>query len=950
MTRSEEAIKWFRENYHLSALEILGEGKEAIVVTDGARVYKYFTSWQPQPGQTPGPEILVSRLLKQGTFKTLYPVDVRWRDKDLPLFIYPYEESVPYSGGLEEDFIKFLHEATRSGFTMSNVHPDNFIVTSTGLRLVDYGTSFHPWTEEGFIHMARRVWLTIQCHNRGDLKILMREALTNQELTELSGFDDFLNRAYGAKLDWSPSILGQPPSGFVKLGQEVTLDSRVVSIVMAVAPRTVFDYGCGKGKISEAIAKQGVKVTGWDLDPAKIARCISYGSEVSYLDSYSDVSNITERFDVVICSLVGCIIEDEKIPEVLSDIRRLVSDNGRVVFTICNPFYTLEGPSEMRNMVIPNEARYRNKFKYFSHPISTGRKTEEYHRPWDWYKRKLMEAGLRIAGIEESEGISVETGWPYSDYIIAVLEPVRKTEVSLVIRACALEADTIDIQVRHIIRQLGCAAPIHQRIVAVDSRKTGFPRKHGKPDFNALIGRLQDLKDEGLIDEISIGPEDTQKIVNLNKRWFGLNDFATHAVNGQAVAAMLSAVECCQHEYIVALDVDIMIYNPSCFDVIEEAVEVLRKNPNAVTASLNIVQETSKPWTCESDEGSWRVEARVAVFSQEKMLDSCPLPNSINNGLLEMPWHRSLDARILQNKMQSFRGGDKRAGFIHPPNQLKWPGDEWLDVLERIESGFVPREQLGKVNLFNTGDEWYYPKRSEPYVFVVCGRNVNPGRLKRCVESVRVQEGPSWGAIVIDDASDNGAAEYTEIIISTLKGKVTYIRNKLRKGGLANLHHVVHNFVENPETVIITLDSDDALIGNTVLQRVAGEYEKRADVTVGSMKRTDKDSIYPVNFDSPREKWGGNVWQHLRTFKKHLFDNILEEDLKIDGTWIEMASDWAYMLPIVEMSSNPVYIPDQLYLHEPSKDKHVETLREERENNIAKIVAKPPYPVGRSRH
>ena len=50
----------------------------------------------------------------------------------------------------------------------------------------------------------------------------------------------------------------------------------------------------------------------------------------------------------------------------------------------------------------------------------------------------------------------------------------------------------------------------------------------------------------------------------------------------------------------------------------------------------------------------------------------------------------------------------------------------------------------------------------------------------------------------------------------------------------------------DPESVIVTLEADDALIGDRVLERLAVEYERGADVTVGSMLRTDKAADYPV--------------------------------------------------------------------------------------------------------
>ena len=171
--------------------------------------------------------------------------------------------------------------------------------------------------------------------------------------------------------------------------------------------------------------------------------------------------------------------------------------------------------------------------------------------------------------------------------------------------------------------------------------------------------------------------------------------------------------------------------------------------------------------------------------------------------------------------------------------------------------------------------------------------------------------------------------------------RITLIRNETRRGTLHNTWNAVNRFCTDPETVIITLDADDALIGGDVLDRVQSEYDDGADVTVGSMLRLDKEVSYPVNFDNPRW-WDSNVWQHLRTFRKRLFDAINAEDLQIDGQWIDPATDWAFMIPIIEMASSPRYIPETLYLYEPAVPKDAEN-RRERDAVIARILDKQPY-------
>jgi hypothetical protein len=167
------------------------------------------------------------------------------------------------------------------------------------------------------------------------------------------------------------------------------------------------------------------------------------------------------------------------------------------------------------------------------------------------------------------------------------------------------------------------------------------------------------------------------------------------------------------------------------------------------------------------------------------------------------------------------------------------------------------------------------------------------------------------------------------------------VRNGVRRGGLYNTWNAVTRFCVDPQTVILTLDADDALIGGHVLERVRAEYEDGADATVGSMLRLDKEASYSVDFDDPRSR-SGNVWQHLRTFRKYLFDAIDVEDLKLDGEWIDLAADWAFMVPIIEMASSPRHIPEPLYLYEPASPRQ-QTCRRERNSIIARILAKPRY-------
>jgi hypothetical protein len=108
------------------------------------------------------------------------------------------------------------------------------------------------------------------------------------------------------------------------------------------------------------------------------------------------------------------------------------------------------------------------------------------------------------------------------------------------------------------------------------------------------------------------------------------------------------------------------------------------------------------------------------------------------------------------------------------------------------------------------------------------------------------------------------------------------------------------------------------------------------------MLRTDKHRAYPVDLVSPRSSRGGNVWQHLRTFKKRLFDQIGDEHLRLDGEYVGLASDWAFMIPIVEMAERPVHIRTPLYLYEPFGVGKGQ-VRPSRELTISRLLAKQSY-------
>ncbi|MBF0562160.1 MAG: glycosyltransferase [Alphaproteobacteria bacterium] len=223
--------------------------------------------------------------------------------------------------------------------------------------------------------------------------------------------------------------------------------------------------------------------------------------------------------------------------------------------------------------------------------------------------------------------------------------------------------------------------------------------------------------------------------------------------------------------------------------------------------------------------------------------------------------------------------------------------------------------------------KWSYPQRREAIVFLLKGRNTPASRVIRCLASLRAQDDQDFGIILIDDASDQVDPTPLPSLLGALRPRTTLIRRNEHVGRMPNFRDAISQICANPETLVVVLDLDDALMAPSVVSRLRQAHGEGHDVILGACFRPDKPlKLYEPNFDTPRETWGGEVWPHLRSFRKRLFDAVPESYFQIDGTWIEECTDYATMVPIVELAARPLYIREYLYFHERSTPRTPESL------------------------
>lgn len=501
-------------------------------------------------------------------------------------------------------------------------------------------------------------------------------------------------------------------------------------------------------------------------------------------------------------------------------------------------------------------------------------------------------------------------------------------KVSLLIKTCAMDVATIEQNVKHIVRQLSCPHTFDEVVVSIDSKKENFLRQYtDNSDYDKVIQIAEKLKDENVIDRyIIFNPDEAARI---NKEWFNLETTQTHSAGNVPVSSQLYAFENCKGDYILQMDSDVLIGRKDFnHNYLQDMMTELDKNTNVVSVGFNIYNKESKEYF-GFENGGFVPEVRLGLFDKKRFFDLRPLPNSLDaEKRLKLTWYRSMQQHQKDMGMCSIRGGDHRTFFIHPQNYRKTETYAWMNILDRVEQLEIPECQYGNFDCEGSFYEWCAPKRNEDMVVISCFKNITVDRFLRFFYSLLNQRFKGYGLVLYDDASDNGVSWFIEKAIKPYRNKITYIkgRNHLAKAQCEYL--VIHNICTNPESIIVCADTDDALIGKEALFDVYKKYQMwGVDMTCGRVHQTYRIQPYyrySVNFLEPRASYGGNVWQHLKTFKKYLFDSIPISYFMHEGNekkfskrkWLEKCDDYAMMIPIVEMSTSPYQMDFINYYYE----------------------------------
>jgi len=925
--QKEMAQEMIQKHFGNISANIIGQGQEGLVFSDGVNAYKYFITdgIQRKAGLI---DAIRKKLGPSAELKRIATVEKIVVEESRVLLVSPFIEGPQYNGGRITELLELLRECKKAGFVTTNLWPKNLVVGKNGLVYVDIGRSIVSYTETLFNEMCKRAYLTYRWHFRSDLKELLTRSLKEPNMPELTGFDEF------------KKVVDQ-------LDIHTQMDAFLIQECHKSKPKQVLDYGCGSGSVADKLAENGCEIDCYDIDPTRFrGRPHKQGVALLTEEDLNNKIKARSGYDLVLCNLVLCSIASEnEVEQVMHRLRTLTSYSGHVIIGLCNPLAdeVKTSPSQTRNT--PHENNYHSHYAIAETTPKSNQRID-WHRPINWYMHIAHKAGLEIEQTIEVPSVDIERVSPSSDQILLILHPVQEAKqaktVSLLIKASAMEWQTIEKQVKHIVSQLEGPQQFVERILVTDSTTEGFARQYATANLERFQQGLNNLINEHVIDRVVFAPKNETEIKRIYQKWFGVECSKPRARNGQPTYMMLYGLEQCKGDYVLQTDSDCIFFRQSRnHDYLRDMTNLFEADQKAVTVALPIPYEVTQPYAGQDLSGKpFRVEVRCCLLNMSKLKSILPMWNEMQDNQLRFPWHRSLDRAINEGKAVSYRGGNPQTCFVHIPNFRKTDINDWMNVLDAAEAGTIIPEQRNKVQLVGEAADWL-GKRNEQMIILLRGKDVPISKVRRCITSLNAQSFKKWAAIMIDANSQNGIEElFKHVIKQEVGSKVTFVRNHIPMSPMENIDYVTSSICTNPNSIIIHLDLDDALIGTDALAKVKEAYDNGADVTVGSMLRTDKQADYTVNFDNPREKRGGNVWQHIRTYRKYLYDQVPKDYFQIDGEWVKHSEDWAFMIPIIELAKNPVHIKDKIYFYEPSEDKPNRDILE-RETIIAKIISKP---------
>jgi hypothetical protein len=521
----------------------------------------------------------------------------------------------------------------------------------------------------------------------------------------------------------------------------------------------------------------------------------------------------------------------------------------------------------------------------------------------------------------------------------------RRADVTLLVKACAMDADGFREQAIHLVDQLVGPGDFAERVLLIDPFRGPFLRQHAAGDLESLLATAEHLVGDGVFDRLVVAPDDPGAMAAVHHRWFGIACPQPRSIDGVPIGPHLWGFEQVRTRYVLQADIDVLVgRRDPCHDVVADMVAACAP-ADVLGVAFNIARPMVEGWRdYTAAPGRFVPEVRLGLLDLERIKALRPWPNEVRDGRLVRTWYRSLVQLQQARGLRTLRGGDPRTFYVHPGNDRKGAMGALGRVRDLMAQGRVPPAQVGAWDLKAPDEDWRYVERREDVVVVALGRDPGDARVARFAAGLAGQTNQTFGVVVVDDAPRTTSPRVLADALHGLGPRCTLVRTPARRGRMANLAWVLRTVCTNHDSMVVIVDLDDALMDQRAIADIAAAAAAGHDLVLAVPFRPDAPlALYPRTFQDLQATYGGNVWMHLVAFRRHLFDRVPEESLRDEGGWITMCTDYATMVPMARQARRPVHLPCYLYWHERTTTYDAD-MAQRRDAMILKILRRDGAP------
>lgn len=191
-------------------------------------------------------------------------------------------------------------------------------------------------------------------------------------------------------------------------------DKRIIEHLGDINNKKILDFGAGPAVLADLLRNLGAKVKIYDVSKEMREISVEKLGRSAVIDKVSSIPK--NYFEIILCNLVVCIVEDEEVVRILKNLRNKIAPDGKIYIGFCNPIIYDIKESNL-DYRFPVGEDYSCNHDYKKIKKEGNYEVLEKHRPIEWYQRKIEEADLIVSEILYTSEYELK-GFKIRDFII----------------------------------------------------------------------------------------------------------------------------------------------------------------------------------------------------------------------------------------------------------------------------------------------------------------------------------------------------------------------------------------------------------------------------------------------------------------------------------------------------------------------------------------------------